>query len=92
MKNVIASIAAAGLSAAVLGLAAPAVAAPTGADNAHQTISQLEAQGNRVIAKATTASTTTACCRPPVASTTSTSADTHPTTGPTPKEKNHDCQ
>jgi hypothetical protein len=36
------------LSAAVLGLAAPAVAAPSGAD-AQQTISQLEAQGNRVI-------------------------------------------
>ena len=50
MKNLtIATAAVAGLSAAVLGLAAPAVAAPTGADNAQQTISQLEAQGNRVI-------------------------------------------
>ena len=50
MKNfTIATAVAAGLSAAVLGLAAPAVAAPTAGDNAQQTISQLEAQGNRVI-------------------------------------------
>jgi hypothetical protein len=48
MKNVIAAVVA-GLSAAVLGLAAPAVAAPIAGDNAQQTISQLEAQGNRVI-------------------------------------------
>jgi hypothetical protein len=48
-KFTIASVAAAGLSAAVLGLAAPAIAAPTAPDNAQQTISQLEAQGNRVI-------------------------------------------
>ena len=50
MKNfTIATAVAAGLSAAVLGLAAPAVAAPTAGDSAQQTISQLEAQGNRVI-------------------------------------------
>ncbi len=50
MKNfTIATAVAAGLSAAVLGLAAPAVAAPTAGDNAAQTISALEAQGNRVI-------------------------------------------
>ena len=48
-KFTIATAAAAGLSAAVLGLAAPAVAAPTAGDNAKETISQLEAQGNRVI-------------------------------------------
>ncbi|MDZ4266171.1 MAG: hypothetical protein U1D00_10825 [Mycobacterium sp.] len=42
---------AAGLSAAVLGLAAPAAAAPSGGNNAQQTISQLEAQGHRVIVK-----------------------------------------
>ena len=40
---------AAGLSAAVLGLAAPAIAAPTGGDNAADTISALEAEGNQVI-------------------------------------------
>ncbi len=49
MKNVIVAAVAAGLSAAVLGLAAPAIAAPAGADNAAQAISQLEDQGNRVI-------------------------------------------
>ncbi len=49
MKNfTIATAAAAGLTAAVLGLAAPAVAAPSGA-NAQDTISSLEDQGNRVI-------------------------------------------
>ncbi|HEY9265412.1 MAG TPA: hypothetical protein VIQ11_12485, partial [Mycobacterium sp.] len=42
---------AAGLSAAVLGLAAPADAAPSGGNSAQQTISQLEAQGHRVIVK-----------------------------------------
>ena len=41
--------AAAALSAAVLGLAAPAAAAPSGTGDAHQTIAQLENQGNRVI-------------------------------------------
>ena len=50
MKNItIATVAAAGLSAAVLGLAAPAVAAPSGSGDAQQTVSQLEEQGNRVI-------------------------------------------
>jgi hypothetical protein len=40
---------AAGLSATVLGLAAPALAAPSGSGSAQDTISQLEADGNRVI-------------------------------------------
>jgi hypothetical protein len=49
MKNfTIATAAAATLTAALLGLAAPALAAPTGGD-AQATISQLEADGNRVI-------------------------------------------
>ncbi len=49
MKNLtIATAIAAGLSATFLGLAAPALAAPT-AGNADATISRLEAQGNRVI-------------------------------------------
>ena len=49
MKSItLATAAAAGLTAAVLGLAAPAAAAPSGSD-AQQTISQLEADGNRVI-------------------------------------------
>ncbi|MGE2832574.1 hypothetical protein [Mycobacterium sp. SMC-4] len=48
-KFTIATAAAAGLSTAILGLAAPAVAAPSGTGNAKDTISQLEAQGNRVI-------------------------------------------
>ena len=39
---------AAALTAGVLGLSAPALAAPTGGD-AQATISKLEAQGNRVI-------------------------------------------
>ena len=47
MKNTTAI--AAGLAAAALALAAPAVAAPAADENAQQTISQLEAQGNRVI-------------------------------------------
>ncbi|WP_460356210.1 hypothetical protein [Mycobacterium sp. ZZG] len=47
-KLTIASAITAGLSAAVLGLAAPAMAAPTGG-NADATISQLEAEGNRVV-------------------------------------------
>ncbi|BBX50719.1 MULTISPECIES: hypothetical protein [Mycolicibacterium] len=47
-KITFATTAAAGLSAAILGLAAPAAAAPSGSD-AQQTISQLEADGNRVI-------------------------------------------
>jgi hypothetical protein len=49
MKNLtLTATTAAALSAAFLGLAAPALAAPT-AGNADDTISQLEAQGNRVI-------------------------------------------
>jgi hypothetical protein len=49
MKNfAIATAAATALTAAVLGLAAPAIAAPTGG-NAQDTISSLEGQGNRVI-------------------------------------------
>ena len=49
MKNLtITTAIAAGLSAAFLGLSAPALAAPTGG-NAADRISQLEAQGNRVI-------------------------------------------
>lgn len=49
MKSItLAPAAAAGLTAAVLGLATPAAAAPSGSD-AQQTISQLEADGNRVI-------------------------------------------
>ncbi len=49
MKNLaIATAIAAGLSATFLGLAAPALAAPTGG-SADDTISQLEADGNRVI-------------------------------------------
>ncbi|GFM20372.1 MULTISPECIES: hypothetical protein [Mycobacteriaceae] len=47
-KITFATVAAAGLSAAILGLAAPAAAAPSGSD-AQATISQLEADGNRVI-------------------------------------------
>lgn len=38
-----------GLAAAVIGLAAPAAAAPTGPDNAQQTIGELRAQGYTVI-------------------------------------------
>ena len=51
MKNfTIATVAAAGFAAAFVGLAAPALAAPSGNGNAATTtISELEAQGNRVI-------------------------------------------
>ena len=38
-----------GLAAAVIGLAAPAVAAPSGPDNAQQTIGQLKSQGYTVV-------------------------------------------
>ncbi|ORB28139.1 hypothetical protein [Mycolicibacterium parafortuitum] len=52
MKNLtIATTAAAALSAAFLGLAAPALAAPSGTGDAQSTIAQLESQGNRVIVK-----------------------------------------
>jgi len=42
-------VVAGGLTAATLGLAAPAVAAPTGPGNAQETISDLEADGYNVI-------------------------------------------
>ena len=47
-KFTITTTAAAALTAGALGLAAPAFAAPTGGD-AEQTISELEAEGNRVV-------------------------------------------
>jgi hypothetical protein len=43
------SVFAGGLTAAVLGMAAPAAAAPTGPGNAQETISQLQADGYNVI-------------------------------------------
>lgn len=50
MRNVgLATIVASGLTAAVLGLAAPATAAPSGPGNAQQTINQLQQQGYNVI-------------------------------------------
>jgi hypothetical protein len=50
MKNLkAAALAAGGLAAAVVGLAAPANAAPAGPGNAQQTISSLQAQGYNVI-------------------------------------------
>ncbi|PQP41240.1 hypothetical protein ACORG1_06275 [Mycobacterium sp. TJFP1] len=50
MKNfTIATAVAAGLTAAVLGLAGPAVAAPSATGDAQSTISELQAGGNRVI-------------------------------------------
>jgi len=50
MRNfTLTSAVAAGLSAAALGLAAPTVAAPTAAENAAQTINQLETEGYKVI-------------------------------------------
>jgi|ERR1700760_602000 hypothetical protein len=48
-KIALATIAAGGLSAAIIGLAAPAAAAPTGPGNAKDTISQLQADGYNVI-------------------------------------------
>jgi hypothetical protein len=45
----LASVLASGLTAAVLGMAAPAGAAPTGPGNAQQTINQLQADGYNVI-------------------------------------------
>jgi hypothetical protein len=44
-----ATVVASGLAAAVLGFAAPAVAAPSGPGSAQDTISKLEAQGYNVI-------------------------------------------
>jgi hypothetical protein len=45
----LASVLVGGLSAAVLGVAAPADAAPTGPGNAQETINQLQADGYNVI-------------------------------------------
>jgi hypothetical protein len=45
----LASVIAGGLTAAVLGMAAPAGAAPTGPGNAQETINQLQADGYNVI-------------------------------------------
>ena len=45
----IAAVVAAGAAAAIIGLAAPAAAAPTGPGNAQQTINELQAQGYTVI-------------------------------------------
>lgn len=44
-----ATVAASALAAATIGLAAPALAAPTGPGNAEQTIEQLQSQGYNVI-------------------------------------------
>lgn len=44
-----ASVLAGGLAAAVIGLAAPAIAAPSGPGTAEETISQLQQQGYNVI-------------------------------------------
>jgi hypothetical protein len=49
MKLGLATIAASGLAAAVLGLAAPAVAAPSGPSNAQETINELKSDGYNVI-------------------------------------------
>jgi hypothetical protein len=50
MKKIeLATVIAAGLTAATLGLAAPAVAAPTGPGNAQDTINDLKADGYNVI-------------------------------------------
>jgi hypothetical protein len=50
MKKIgLATVAASGLAAAILGLAAPAGAAPTGPDNAQNTINELQADGYNVI-------------------------------------------
>ncbi|MCG5430920.1 hypothetical protein LV457_01215 [Mycobacterium sp. MYCO198283] len=43
-----ATVVASGLAAAVIGLAAPAVAAPAGAGSAQETISELQADGYQV--------------------------------------------
>ncbi|AQA04592.1 hypothetical protein BVC93_21625 [Mycobacterium sp. MS1601] len=48
-KFTVATIVGTALTAATLGLAAPALAAPTGVGNAQDTISSLEAQGYKVI-------------------------------------------
>jgi hypothetical protein len=48
-KIALATIAAGGLSAAIIGLAAPAAAAPTGPGNAQDTITKLQSDGYNVI-------------------------------------------
>ena len=48
-KIAFATLASSGLAAATLGLATPAVAAPTGTGSAQDTVKQLEAGGYRVI-------------------------------------------
>lgn len=48
-KFTITTTTAAALTAGLLGFAAPALAAPSGAGSAADTISALEAQGNRVV-------------------------------------------
>jgi hypothetical protein len=48
-KFTFAAVAASGLAAATLGLAAPAMAAPSGAGSAQDTINTLQAHGYRVI-------------------------------------------
>jgi hypothetical protein len=48
-KITFAALAASGLAAATLGLAAPAVAAPSGTGSAQDTVNQLEANGYKVI-------------------------------------------
>ena len=50
MKKIgLATVAASGLAAAILGLAAPAGAAPTGPGNAQETINELQSDGYNVI-------------------------------------------
>lgn len=48
-KLELATIVAGGLTAAILGLATPAAAAPTGPGNAQETINELQADGYNVI-------------------------------------------
>jgi len=48
-KFTVATLAASGLAAAILGLAVPADAVPTGPGNAQDTVNALEAQGYQVI-------------------------------------------
>jgi hypothetical protein len=48
-KFTFAGLAASGLAVVVVGLAAPAAAAPTGAENAQQTINSLQSEGYKVI-------------------------------------------
>jgi hypothetical protein len=48
-KTGLATIVAGGMGAAILGLAAPVVAAPSGPGNAQETINELKAQGYNVV-------------------------------------------